>query len=152
MTKQFEIMLNGKRQLIEENSVLNVLRSEEVDVPSLCYHPSLGAIETCDTCIVKVNGEFVRSCSTEIKPGDVVESVGSDVHEAQLIAMDRILGNHELYCTVCDFNNGNCEIHNAVKEMKITHQETEHTSKESVVQRNSFYRYDLTNAYYVVGA
>ncbi len=142
MTKQFEIMLNGKRQLIEENSVLNVLRSEEVDVPSLCYHPSLGAIETCDTCIVKVNGEFVRSCSTEIKPGDVVESVGSDVHEAQLIAMDRILGNHELYCTVCDFNNGNCEIHNAVKEMKITHQETEHTSKESVVQRNSFYRYD----------
>ncbi|WP_204469107.1 formate dehydrogenase subunit alpha [Shouchella xiaoxiensis] len=135
-------MLNGKRQLIEENSVLNVLRSEEVDVPSLCYHPSLGAIETCDTCIVKVNGEFVRSCSTEIKPGDVVESVGSDVHEAQLIAMDRILGNHELYCTVCDFNNGNCEIHNAVKEMKITHQETEHTSKESVVQRNSFYRYD----------
>lgn len=142
LTKQFEIMLNGKRQLIEENSVLNVLRSEEVDVPSLCYHPSLGAIETCDTCIVKVNGEFVRSCSTEIKPGDVVESVGSDVHEAQLIAMDRILGNHELYCTVCDFNNGNCEIHNAVKEMKITHQETEHTSKESVVQRNSFYRYD----------
>lgn len=142
MAEHFEVMLNGKRQAIEKNSVLNVLKSENIEVPSLCYHPSLGAIETCDTCIVKVNGEFVRSCSTEIKPGDIVESASGDVHEAQLIAMDRILGNHELYCTVCDFNNGNCEIHNAVKEMKITHQETEHTSKESIVQRNSFYRYD----------
>lgn len=64
------------------------------------------------------------------------------MHEAQLIAMDRMLGNHELYCTVCDFNNGNCEIHNTVKEMRISHQETPHTSKEAPVQRNAFYRYD----------
>ncbi len=118
------------------------MNHESVDIPSLCYHPSLGPIETCDTCIVKVNGEYVRSCSTEIKPGDVVETRTDDVHEAQLIAMDRILGNHELYCTVCDYNNGGCEIHNAVKEMKVTHQDTEHSSKESAVQRNQFYRYD----------
>lgn len=36
--------------------------------------------------------------------------------------MDNILHNHELYCTVCDYNNGSCEVHNTVKEMKINHQ------------------------------
>ncbi|WP_078392343.1 formate dehydrogenase subunit alpha [Shouchella patagoniensis] len=142
MSEHLEVTLNGERQTVSKDSVLNALTQGGIDVPSLCYHPSLGPIETCDTCIVKVNGEFVRSCSTEIQPGDVVESVGSEVHEAQLIAMDRVLGNHELYCTVCDYNNGNCEIHNAVKEMKITHQETAHSSKEYSIQRNSFYRYD----------
>ncbi|MFS0787843.1 formate dehydrogenase subunit alpha [Shouchella sp. 1P09AA] len=142
MAEFYEVTLNGKKKTVQKDSVLNTMNGESVDIPSLCYHPSLGPIETCDTCIVKVNGEYVRSCSTEIKPGDVVETRTDDVHEAQLIAMDRILGNHELYCTVCDFNNGNCEIHNAVKDMKVTHQETEHSSKEADVQRNQFYRYD----------
>jgi formate dehydrogenase major subunit len=143
MPDSFEITLNGqKQQAATDKTVLNHLKENNVEPPNLCYHPSLGAIETCDTCIVKVNGEFVRSCSTELNPGDVVETFGEEVHEAQLIAMDRILGNHELYCTVCDFNNGNCEIHNTVKEMRISHQETPHETKGAEVMRNAFYRYD----------
>ncbi|WP_419555893.1 hypothetical protein [Peribacillus simplex] len=27
-----------------------------------------------------------------------------------------------MYCTVCDYNNGSCEIHNTVKEMKVNYQ------------------------------
>ncbi len=143
MNKSLEIMLNGAKQKIQDDeTLLNYLKEQGAEPPSLCYHPSLGALETCDTCIVKVNGEYVRSCSTTINEGDIVETVGEDIHEAQLIAMDRILGNHELYCTVCDFNNGNCEIHNTVKEMRISHQDTPHTGKDHPVQRNAFYRYD----------
>ncbi|WP_412761830.1 hypothetical protein [Peribacillus simplex] len=33
-------------------------------VPNVCYHPGLGPIETCDTCLVSVNGELNRySCT-----------------------------------------------------------------------------------------
>lgn len=139
----FEFELNGnKQQAVTSGSILDYLKETGAEPPNLCYHPDLGALETCDTCIVKVNGEYVRSCSTELKKGDIVETVGDDVHEVQLIAMDRILGNHELYCTVCDFNNGNCEIHNTVKELRISHQETPHESKNAGVMRNAFYRYD----------
>lgn len=121
VTEKFEVTINGETTSVSnQKSVMQLLNTMNIEVPSLCYHPSLGAIETCDTCIVKVNGEYVRSCSTTIQPNDNVETVGEDIHEAQMIAMDRILGNHELYCTVCDFNNGNCEIHNTVKEMKIS--------------------------------
>ncbi|WP_100011797.1 formate dehydrogenase subunit alpha [Lentibacillus sediminis] len=137
-----EIMLNGKQVTIGKNqSALDVMAEHNVEVPSLCYHPSLGAIETCDTCIVNVNGEMVRSCSTELKDGDMIRTDG-EAHEAQLLALDKVLGNHELYCTVCDYNNGNCEIHNTVKEMKINHQTTPFAEKEYEVDRNSFYRYD----------
>ncbi|WP_227002615.1 formate dehydrogenase subunit alpha [Salicibibacter kimchii] len=137
-----EIKVNGNRLQAKENqSVLDVLTEHDIEVPSLCYHPSLGAIETCDTCIVSVNGELVRSCSAKVKDGDAI-ATNDEAHEAQLIAMDRILGNHELYCTVCDYNNGDCEIHNAVKEMRISHQETPFNYKPYEVDRNAFYRYD----------
>ncbi len=127
----------------ENQTVLDLLTEEKVEVPSLCYHPSLGPIETCDTCIVSVNGELVRSCSTQLKSEDRISTIGPEVHEAQLIGMDRILGNHELYCTVCDYNNGGCEIHNAVKDMKISHQGIPFSHKPHEVDRtNPFYRYD----------
>ena len=74
----------------------------------------------------------MRSCSTKLNDGDVVKTGGSEVVEAQLIALDRVLGNHELYCTVCDFNNGNCEIHNTVQEMKIDAQDSLHREKGEV--------------------
>lgn len=143
MLRHKDVLLNGEEEKVTGvETVLEYLQCKDIEVPSLCYHPSLGAIETCDACIVKVNGEYVRSCSTKINDGDEIETAGGDIHEAQLIAMDRILGNHELYCTVCDFNNGNCEIHNTVKEMRMNHQETPHSSKGSEVKRNAFYRYD----------
>jgi transposase len=43
--------------------------------------------------------------------------------KAQREAFDRILGNHLLYCTVCDNNNGNCTVHNTTKLLAVEHQE-----------------------------
>ncbi|MEW9502475.1 formate dehydrogenase subunit alpha [Jeotgalibacillus marinus] len=139
-----QVRINGQNmEVLDSQSVLDVLRTHSIEVPDVCYHPSLGAIETCDTCIVQVNGEYVRSCSTKLQAGDVVDTVAPGVKEAQVIGMDRILKNHELYCTVCDFNNGGCEIHNTVKEMKVNHQSMpfEHKPYE-IDDSNPFYRYD----------
>ncbi|SFL78690.1 formate dehydrogenase subunit alpha [Salibacterium qingdaonense] len=143
MADKMAVKINGKEVTVDENvSALNVLTDDEQQVPSVCYHPSLGAIETCDTCIVEKNGELVRACSSGVSRGDEFNTVSKDVKDAQKIAIDRILYNHELYCTVCDYNNGNCEIHNAVKEMKIEHQSVPFEPKPYDKDRNSFYRYD----------
>ncbi|UBH23150.1 formate dehydrogenase subunit alpha [Macrococcus armenti] len=142
-SQTISITLNGKPMEVPGNvSILDYLRFKGIDVPALCYHPDLGAIETCDACIVEVNGELVRSCSTQLKDGDVVKTGSSKAFEAQMIAMDRILANHELYCTVCDFNNGNCTIHNTVKELKIDHQATAQSPKGAPKNIGKFYRYD----------
>lgn len=142
-SQSVSITLNGKPMEVPINvSILDYLRFKGIDVPALCYHPDLGAIETCDACIVEVNGELVRSCSTQIKDGDLVKTGSSEAFEAQMIAMDRILRNHELYCTVCDFNNGNCTVHNTVKNLKIDHQATAQSPKGAPKNMGKFYRYD----------
>ncbi|MBG9447027.1 formate dehydrogenase subunit alpha [Cytobacillus firmus] len=138
------IKINGIEMKAEQDqTVLQLLNDSSIEIPQICFHPSLGAIETCDTCIVSVNGELVRSCSTKIKDGDEIDTVEPDVKQAQTIAMDKILFNHELYCTVCDYNNGGCEVHNTVKAMKINHQSIpfDHKPYEKD-ESHPFYRYD----------
>ncbi|PWW28437.1 formate dehydrogenase major subunit [Cytobacillus oceanisediminis] len=144
MPDSLNIKINGiEMKANPDQTVLQLLNDSSIEIPQVCYHPSLGAIETCDTCIVSVNGELVRSCSTKIKNGDVIDTVDPDVKQAQTIAMDKILYNHELYCTVCDYNNGGCEVHNTVKAMKINHQSIPFDQKPyERDDSHPFYRYD----------
>lgn len=144
MKKEISVQVNGELSKAEEDqSVLQHLNQQGIEVPQVCYHESLGAIKTCDTCIVEVNGELVRSCETKVTKGAKVDTNHQDVKDAQVIAMDRILHNHELYCTVCDYNNGNCEIHNTVKDMKINHQSIPFEPAPAPKDNSHpYYRYD----------
>src|ERR1700684_2656011 len=109
----------------------------------VCYLPILGPIQTCDTCIVEVNGELVRACATESADGMEVVTTAGRAKAARTEAFDRILRNHELYCTVCDNNNGNCTVHNTTKLLAVEHQHYPFQEKPYEVDNsNPFYRYD----------
>ena len=112
-------------------------------LPQVCYHPQLGPIRTCDTCMVEVNGELVRACETRLRHEAKVLIESRRAQAARLEAMDVILGNHELYCTVCDNNNGNCTVHNTTALMEVEHQKRPFRPKPYKVDNsNPFYRYD----------
>ena len=113
------------------------------EIPQVCYHPQLGPIETCDTCLVEVNGELVRACATKVKSPMTVVTESARAKNAQLDAFDRILHNHLLYCTVCDNNNGNCTVHNTTALLNVEHQQRPFVPKPFEKDfSNSFYRYD----------
>jgi formate dehydrogenase major subunit len=103
-------------------SLLEFLRTQGRTVPSLCYHPKLGALQTCDACLVLVDGQVVRSCATPLADGMRVDASSPTVIAAQRAAMDRVLENHELACTLCDKNNGDCELHNTALRMGVREQ------------------------------
>src|SRR5258708_31007434 len=68
---------------------------------------------------------------------------GEEAHAARTEAFDRILRNHDLYCTVCDNNNGNCTVHNKTKLLSVEHQHYPFQTKPYEVDNsNPFYRYD----------
>lgn len=138
------ITLNGEKRTVQKHqTLLQSLLDEQLEVPHVCFHESLGPIQTCDTCVVEVNGELTRACSVQPKDGLVVNTENDRVKEAQKSAMDQILKNHELYCTVCDNNNGDCVIHNTVKSLGIEHQRIPYRAKPYEADfSGSFYRYD----------
>src|SRR6202795_2567756 len=112
-------------------------------VPHVCYHPQLGPVQTCDTCMVEANGRLVRACATGVAEGMRISTKSAKASSAQVEAFDRILSNHLLYCTVCDNNNGNCTVHNTTKLLAIEHQRIPFRSKPyEIDSTNPFYRYD----------
>ncbi|MGA8528934.1 MAG: formate dehydrogenase subunit alpha [Acidobacteriaceae bacterium] len=127
----------------ENELLIEVLTRAGKQIPHICYHAQLGPIQTCDTCIVEANGRLVRSCATRAEDGMRVSTSAPRATAAQAEAFDRILSDHLLYCTVCDNNNGDCEVHNTTKLLAVEHQKIPFQSKPyEVDQSNPFYRYD----------
>src|SRR5947208_5349354 len=102
--------------------LIDVISRSGVKIPQLCYHPQLGAIQTCDTCMVEIGGELVRACGAAVSQNMSVRTATQRAKSARKEAFDRILSNHLLYCTVCDNNNGDCLVHNTTKMLAVEHQ------------------------------
>jgi formate dehydrogenase major subunit len=131
----------GER-LIDALNRDGIARSRK-EVPQVCYHPRLGPIQTCDTCMVEIDGKLARACGAVVAPGMKVVTDSAAAVAAQHEAFDRILGNHLLYCTVCDNNNQNCTVHNTTGLLNVEHQK--YPYKEKPYEKdmsNPFYRYD----------
>lgn len=121
-------------------TILEVLNRHGVEVPQVCYHPSLGPVETCDTCLVEVNGELVRSCAAPAVDGSKVSVVSDRAAEARRRALARVLQDHELVCSVCD-KNGDCVLHSTALKERI-HSQDFRPRPYPVDASNPFYVYD----------
>ena len=141
---QIAIEVDGKPVRAETGELLLEAILRQVEIPHVCYHsPLMGPIQTCDTCLVEVNGELVRACGKEASDGQRVVTNSDRAKTARADAFDVILGNHMLYCTVCDNNNGNCTIHNTTLALNVQQQNRPYKPKPYEVDYSSpFYRYD----------
>ena len=138
------VTINGSAAPFTEGErLVDILNRSGAQVPQVCYHPQLGPIQTCDTCMVEVDGRLVRACGTAAAAGMTIATESAAAQRAQRDAFDRILGNHLLYCTVCDNNNGNCTVHNTTKQLAVEHQAIPYKPKPYDPDfTNPFYRYD----------
>ena len=56
------VTINGRPQAIRPGeSLIDLINRCGIEVPQVCYHPQLGPIQTCDTCMVEVDGKLVAS-------------------------------------------------------------------------------------------
>lgn len=123
--------------------LVDVLTERDADFPHVCYHKALGPIRTCDTCLVEVDGKLVRSCDTRVGDCGTVVTTSATAVAARREGMDRILGNHELYCTLCDNNNGDCTVKRTAEAMEVEHPRYAYQKKGFDKDYSSpFYRYD----------
>src|SRR5882724_2767230 len=143
-TSMITVTIDGVVQEAQSGErLIDVINRAGVKIAQVCYHPQLGPIQTCDTCMVENNGLLVRACATTASDGMEIFTRTEKAGAAQREAFDRILTNHVLYCTVCDNNNGNCTIHNTEKLLAIEHQRIAYHSKPYEEDHtNPFYRYD----------
>ncbi|HEX5220949.1 MAG TPA: FAD-dependent oxidoreductase [Verrucomicrobiae bacterium] len=95
MSAPFSITIDGRPvEVLPGESVLAAARKLAIDIPTLCYLEKCGPLNTCQVCLVKLNGKLVPSCGTKVAPGMAIESETEEVHEARRTALELLFSDH----------------------------------------------------------
>jgi len=111
--KTITFTIDGVDVQAPENMMLvDAAKLGDVEIPVFCYEPKLGApVGACRMCLVEIEGigKLQTGCSTPVKDGMVVHTLGDRVKEAQESVVEFLLLNHPLDCPVCD-KGGECPL------------------------------------------
>jgi formate dehydrogenase major subunit len=78
------VILNSKPQEIKPGErLIDIINRSGVSIPQVCHHPQLGPIQTCDTCMVEMEGKLVRACATFAADGAQIETRSPRAQAAQ---------------------------------------------------------------------
>ena len=102
---------NNKYQALDDETIIQVADRHDIHIPRFCYHKRLSIVASCRMCLVEVEGAKYPqpACSTIVRDGMKVNTVGSVTEDAQKSTMEFLLINHPLDCPVCD-QAGECEL------------------------------------------
>lgn len=95
MSAGFSITIDGRSVEVHPGeSVLAAARKLAIDIPTLCYLEKCGPLNSCQVCLVKLNGRLVPSCGTKVAAGMAIESETEEVHEARRTALELLFSDH----------------------------------------------------------
>ena len=107
-TKTF--MMDGQPVPFEPGqTVLQAAMAADVFIPHLCFHPEFKPHGSCKICTLKVDGQWVTSCTLPAQAGMQVESRSEEIDEKRRTLMQLLFveGNH--FCPSCE-KSGNCRL------------------------------------------
>ncbi|MFO7850229.1 MAG: formate dehydrogenase subunit alpha [Spirochaetia bacterium] len=112
MAELVSFTIDGKEiQAPKGANLLQTAHENDIDIPSLCYHPAVTSNGACRMCIVKVEGRrgLVTACTTAVEEGMIVDAFDEEVEELRKSTLELLLAEHDFDCAVCD-KDGECEL------------------------------------------
>ncbi len=103
-------------------TVLEVLRANDVYVPTLCFHPKMPPYGGCRLCIVEIDNMrgLPPTCTTPAVDGMVVNTHTPKVVRVRKTVLELLVAYGDHNCLLCE-QTGNCELQNLVYEHGIDH-------------------------------
>jgi NADH-quinone oxidoreductase subunit G len=116
--------INGKA--VEVPAGINLLaaaKMQNINIPTLCYHPDLPAWAACGICVVKLENspKMIRACATDVAEGMSIITDDPEIHQIRKTVIELILSTHPNSCLTCG-RNGSCELQNLAAEFGIREQ------------------------------
>ncbi len=99
--EEINIILNGKNITGRaDETVLQLARRYDIDIPSLCNDNRLVPFSSCYVCVVQIEGQqgLQPSCSTRISEGMVINTDNGEIRKARKTALDLMVSNHFADC------------------------------------------------------
>ena len=116
------ITVNNKEVNANANeTVLDVLNREGINVPTLCHLEGMLPTGACRMCVVEDtdSGKLITSCSSPVYEGLSVKTHSPRVTESRKMILELLLSNHPDDCLYC-VRNKNCEMPNQADEQCVS--------------------------------
>lgn len=106
----------------EDQSILQVARENNIDVPTLCYIEGLGEVGACRLCLVEVQGvpKLLPACTTRVSEGMVVTTTSERLRKYRKMVLELLFAERNHICSVC-VSNGDCELQSLAQKCGVDH-------------------------------
>ena len=107
-----KVTIDGKTFDVESGiTILEVARSNGIEIPHFCWHPALSISGNCRMCLVEIEKtpKLMIACQTVVTDNMVVATNSERVIKARQAVMEFLLINHPLDCPICD-EAGQCRL------------------------------------------
>ncbi len=109
------VNIDGKSfKVVKGVNLLEFLRSNGFDIPTLCYHPKLSKTGSCRLCLVKVNGRLVTSCTYDVNENIDVVTSDSEIDFLRKGVFELLVSDVDADCKNCQLD-GICDLQNLAK-------------------------------------
>ena len=91
---------NQEIKVSEGEKLIEILRREGFDIPSLCYAKGKNHQASCMVCVVKncETGQIIPSCSTIVTEGMNIDSESDEVKDFRRQSLELLLSDHIAVC------------------------------------------------------
>jgi formate dehydrogenase major subunit/formate dehydrogenase alpha subunit len=115
------ITINGQKfEAQPGQTILEVARQHDVNIPTLCYHKDLSPTGNCRMCVVEVKGgRFLQAaCVTPAWEGMEIQTHSTKVLSDRKLTLEFMLANHSPNCATCDVS-GECDLQDLAYEYQV---------------------------------
>ncbi|MDR2191417.1 MAG: [FeFe] hydrogenase, group A [Endomicrobium sp.] len=110
---------NAKVSFENERNILEVIRKENIELPTFCYHSELSAYGSCRLCMIEVEGRgILPACSTPPEAGMKIKTNNEQIREMRKIIVELLLANHDKDCTACR-KSESCQLQTLARKLGI---------------------------------
>ncbi len=120
-----------KLQAEKGETILEVLKRNGINVPTLCHLKDMVPTGACRICVVeqRQSGRLIPSCSQPVDEGMDILTNSPKVNEARKTIIELLLSNHPDDCLYCA-RNLNCELQTLSQNYQVRGREVRGTKND----------------------
>ena len=106
----------------EDESILQVARENDIDIPTLCYLEGLSSWSACRLCLVEIKGvpRLLPACSTIVTADSEVLTNSPRLQRYRKMILEMLFAERNHVCSVC-VSNGHCELQSMAQACGVDH-------------------------------
>jgi bidirectional [NiFe] hydrogenase diaphorase subunit len=103
-------------------TILEVARENEINIPTLCHLEGLGPVGACRLCLVEVKGsnKLFPACVAHIHEGMDVTTDSERLRKHRRVILELLFAERNHICAVC-VSNGHCDLQALAQSQGLTH-------------------------------